>query len=277
MISIVIPCYNQGPYIHEAINSCLNQTFKEIEIIVINDGSNDEVTNEILSSLSNNIVLVNHEKNKGLSAARNTGIKKAKFDFILTLDADDKLEYSFLSKTFALLTSDAKYAAVSTGVKRFGASEESYIPKGGGITNFMVGNSSSATALFKKDIVNKVGGYDENMQDGFEDWELYIRLTEAGYEIGIIEEELFYYRTKDVSMMNLSVTKSKEILSYIYNKHTDIINRNVKDIFIESNSSLQILALANRRSRKKLEDCNKEKYSSNFRITINKLLTKIGL
>ena len=87
LVSVVIPCYNSGIYIEKAINSVKNQTYKNVEIIVVNDGSTDSYTLKYFKNVKN-ITLIN-QKNKGLPNARNVGIKKAKGKYILPLDADD--------------------------------------------------------------------------------------------------------------------------------------------------------------------------------------------
>ncbi len=87
--SVVIPLYNKEKYITNAINSILNQDFNDFEIIIVNDGSTDNSLEQIKSLLSDKVRLIEHDKNKGLSAARNTGIKSSKANYITFLDADD--------------------------------------------------------------------------------------------------------------------------------------------------------------------------------------------
>ena len=88
-ISVIIPCYNQGKYIDDAVDSVLSQTFQDFEIIIINDGSTDEFTISKLRDYSKPKTSVVHTKNQGASAARNTGFKITQSDFIQFLDADD--------------------------------------------------------------------------------------------------------------------------------------------------------------------------------------------
>jgi glycosyltransferase involved in cell wall biosynthesis len=90
-VSVIIPCYNQGEYVDEAINSILVQTLQDFEIIVVNDGSTDDFTNEKLKNFSYLKTKVIYTENKGLSSARNTGFKEAKGEFMQFLDADDTI------------------------------------------------------------------------------------------------------------------------------------------------------------------------------------------
>ena len=89
-VSVIIPCYNQGQYIEEAVKSVLAQTYQNFEIIIVNDGSTDEFTNKLLSDYDKQKTKVLHTDNQGLASARNNGIKVAKGKYILPLDADER-------------------------------------------------------------------------------------------------------------------------------------------------------------------------------------------
>ena len=98
LISLIIPCYNYGQYISEAIESVLKQTYQNFEIIVIDDGSTEELTKQVVSELNYPKSKVIRQENRGLSAPRNGGIREARGEFIVPLDADDKLHPTFLQK-----------------------------------------------------------------------------------------------------------------------------------------------------------------------------------
>jgi len=94
-VSVIIPCYNSGSTLLRAVESIQGQTIKNIEIIIVNDGSDDSYTLEVLRNISKKIKVIS-QKNMGLSAARNTGIREAKGKYILPLDSDDYLLSNFL-------------------------------------------------------------------------------------------------------------------------------------------------------------------------------------
>jgi glycosyltransferase involved in cell wall biosynthesis len=98
-ISVISACYNHGKYIHEMINSVLNQTFHDFEIIVVNDGSTDD-TGNILDSIQNEKIRIIHSEHKGPSHARNLAINNAKSSIIFNLDADDRIAEDLLEKGF---------------------------------------------------------------------------------------------------------------------------------------------------------------------------------
>ncbi len=121
-VSIIIPCYNYGQYLDEAVQSVLAQTYQDFEIIIVNDGSTDELTNKLLATYNKPKTTVLSQTNKGLGAARNSGIKVSSGEYIVCLDADDSLHSDFLNKTIPILDADYKheYGFVMTWVQLFG-------------------------------------------------------------------------------------------------------------------------------------------------------------
>ena len=101
LISIIVPCYNVEPYLKECLDSLINQTYKNIEIIIINDGSTDK-TKEIIDTYSrkHDIIHVIHQDNAGLSEARNVGIKESSGQFIALVDSDDSVSLKFIEKLY---------------------------------------------------------------------------------------------------------------------------------------------------------------------------------
>ena len=102
-VSIIMPCYNQGQYVAEAVDSVLGQTFHDFEIIIINDGSTDQETISTLESFDRPKCLILHTTNQGLAAARNNGIREARGEYILPLDADDRIAPTYLEKAVRVL------------------------------------------------------------------------------------------------------------------------------------------------------------------------------
>jgi glycosyltransferase involved in cell wall biosynthesis len=212
-VSIVIPCYNYGHYLAEAIESCLNQTVKPFEIIVVNDCSTDN-TDEIAMKYPVRLYSFPIIGNQGLSAARNMGIQGARGDYILCLDADDTLEPDFIE-----LTVDQD-DIVATYQNEFGARNEKLRwlehPV---LSDFMEYNQIPAGCLFKKELWEKVGGYDEAMREGYEDWDFWVRiLKETDATITTMPFYLFNYRIHSDSMINETRKKHDRLKEYIMNK-----------------------------------------------------------
>jgi glycosyltransferase involved in cell wall biosynthesis len=209
-VSIVIPCYNQAHWLPDAIESAINQTFK-CEVIVVNDGSPDN-TDEVAKKYPVKLI---KKENGGLSSARNAGIKSSKGDFILPLDADDKLDPTFVERCLGVDD------IVSTYQQWFGdedrlLSAPRIHPK---YEDFLNGNQINCCSLFTKEMWEKLGGYDENMRIGYEDWDFWLRAAKAGYTITVIPEGLFYYRKHGHSMVDDATAKHEEIKAYILEKN----------------------------------------------------------
>lgn len=211
-VSIVIPCYKQAQYLPDAIESALKQTYKQVEVIVVNDGSPDNTT-AVAKRFPR--VKVIEKPNGGLSSARNAGIKAATGGWILTLDADDKLDPTFIEKTIN------KADIVATEQREFGNSSRHWKPykESPTYTDFIKRNQINCCSLFRREIWEMVGGYDEQMRDGYEDWEFWIRATRAGYKVKVVWEELFFYRKHGDSMVMHAQKNHDKIFAYMRSKN----------------------------------------------------------
>lgn len=216
-VSIIMPAYNAGKYIEESIQSVLNQTHQNWELLIVNDGSTDntQIIAESYAAKDPRVKLIN-QVNSRLGAARNKGIQNALGDWIAFLDSDDlwtslKLEKQMLvSKEFPDVdmiytdgwvfhdgnfnnlipysTITGKYTSENMYVLEY---ETNYIPV--------------LSAIVKKDMVNKVGFQEEIIQC-CEDWDYWLRMAINGATFYGINEKLFYYRRHDSNMSSNSVT-----------------------------------------------------------------------
>jgi glycosyltransferase involved in cell wall biosynthesis len=262
-VSVIIPCYNDKDYIQETVQSVLNQTFQDFEIIIVDDGSNEK-TKKILSLFKDKKIKIITQANMGLSVARNNGIKAAKSEYLLILDGDDTFENHFLEKAILILDQNQAIGAVSSYCNLFIKKNKvihKHTPKGGGIDNFLFDNNCVSFALIRKKCWESIGGYDEAMNNGFEDWEFWIAVTKKGWTIFIIPEFLFNYRQKNKSMSKKTKTVFRETnLKYIYIKHHDLYQNR----FEESVTFLTDLANRNK--------INELKYKNSIDFKIGKLL-----
>lgn len=195
-VTIGIPCYKQAEYLPDAIESALTQTYKDIEIIVVNDGSPDH-TREIAEKYP--VKLIN-QVNKGLASARNTAIMNMTGDIFMPLDADDILYETCIEKIIKTFEeTDADIVAPS--LKCFGLGTDEVIlmpdPK---IEDFRTGNRIGYFSAIKKEALLECGGYSPRMEEGYEDMALWFDLLLRGKRIVTIPEPLVLYRTKEVSM-----------------------------------------------------------------------------
>lgn len=191
-VSVIIPCYNHGRFIVEAIDSVLAQTFQDFEIIAVNDGSTDPETNIVFSKLDKPKTRVYQTENQGLPAARNFAINHAQGEFILPLDADDKIAPTLLNKAVKILAEDPQIGIVGTYTQTFGAENWTAEPQYS-LEKILVGNQLTATSMFRRADWQKVGGYDEKMP-AWEDYDFWLKIIELGRKVRIIPEYLFFYR-----------------------------------------------------------------------------------
>jgi len=223
LISVVIPCFNDGNYLPETISKLGLQTNQSFEIIIVNDGSTDSNTLQVLDQLAEqpNITVL-HKENGRMSSARNHGVNHAKGKYIAALDADDYFDPSFFAKSVAVLEQEPTTAVVTSYIKYFGNKTGTSKPRGGNAYNFLFSNQCPACAMVRKDVWDQVGGYDESMKLGYEDWEFYIRITKLNFEVHLIPEFLLYYRQTDKSTLKNDTHPNKAgIINYILEKHKD--------------------------------------------------------
>lgn len=237
-VSIIIPCYNDVQYISRAVKSALGQTYSNTEIIVIDDGS-DEETKRILKKIEPSIDKLITQENTGVVMARNRAIHDAKGEYILTLDSDDFFEPSFLEKGVAILDQKEKVGMVTCWVAiRDDQWEKIKVakPSGSDASRGIFYNSATGSILFRKLCWVEVDGYDENLWMGNEDWEFNIAITKNGWRIEVIPEVLFNYQQKKKSRNSTAKGYQKQIREYTFKKHQDLLVQNIEnsiDYFLE--------------------------------------------
>lgn len=222
MVSVIIPCYNLGEYVEEAIDSVLSQTRQDFEIIVVNDGSTDPQTNAVLSDLLQPRTRVLATENRGVSAARNHAIARARGRYVSALDADDKLHPQFLEKTIGMLESDPSLAFVSTWAECFGIENWIWRQERCDFPKLLAECVVLTASPVRREALEAAGGYDgELFFEGNEDWDLWISLVEEGLRGAIIPEVLFYYRQRESSRRRICMQNEVKtrLQRNLLNKH----------------------------------------------------------
>lgn len=228
LVSIIIPCYNDSEFIEQAVSSALSQTYPNIEVIVVDDGS-DNKTKMVLKKLEPKITKLITQENKGQSIARNIGIREAKGKYILNLDSDDFFEPDFCLKSVKKFQEDEAIKIVTCLAKRFNKKQtiDIFTPRGGMINNFLFANAALGSSMFKRKDWELCGGYEEKLPIlGFEDWEFYIHLLKHGGYAYVINEILFNYQVRKNStterIRELKLDKFKHIIF----KHEELYKDN---------------------------------------------------
>ncbi len=226
LISVVIPCYNHGAYLSEAVDSVLSQTWQNFEIIVVDDGSDEPETRSILKNFSRpKTRIIHHKRNKGLPAARNTGIREAIGKYICCLDADDKLHPTYLEKALLMLESNHGIGFVYPWTQVFGSENRVWYAPQFDPSALIYYNQLNPPAVFRRSAWESVGGFREEMRLGYEDWEFWIRVAYHGYRgYRIPEKLLFYRRGIDKSFAQSAAEKHDLLFSLIRRYNVEIYN-----------------------------------------------------
>ena len=226
--SVIIPCYNQGMYLKEAIDSVLNQTFQDFEIIVVNDASTDEETKRVFSEFDvPKAHVISFEENQGPSAARNAAIKEAEGKYILPLDADNKIGPTYLEKAFEILEKNTSVGIVYCKAELFGKERGEWDLKPYSLKEVLNCNCIFVSAVFRKSDWAAVGGFNGNMIYSLEDWDFWLSLIEKGVEVYQIPEFLFFYRKHSVSRSVLALGSEKKATRQIILNHLSLYAKNI--------------------------------------------------
>lgn len=222
-VSIIIPCYNKAPYVAEAIESAIKQTYENIEIICVDDASTDNSADIIkgYAERYDNIKFIDFKENKGVIAARNTAIEKAIGDYILPLDADDIIADTYVEKAAKILSSRADIGIVYCKAEMFGKKNNLWKLPEYQFPDILYRNCIFCTALFRKSDFIKAGGYKPYMDRGCEDWDLWLSLIENGCRVYSIDEILFKYRRPNEPTRNDIVGLNDDWKEALFNHHID--------------------------------------------------------
>ena len=233
LISVVVPCYNQAQYLDECLQSVLDQTYQDWECIIVNDGSPDnteEVAKKWVAKDARFKYLL--KENGGISSARNAGIEMAEGEWILPLDADDKIGNQYLElaekefgKGCTIIYCEADF---------FGLNNSPWLLPKYSYERILNGNIIFCSAFFRKKDWKRTNGYDQQFIFGFEDWDFWLSILEKNSLVIKLNYKGFYYRRKDTSRdveINETPHKLIETHNLVYKKHlTKYLDFNVNAI-----------------------------------------------
>jgi len=221
LVSVIVTCYNYGSFLDSVLGCLAAQTFRNFEIILIDDGSTDCETIariEDLKKLQQPNLIVMQQPNQGVIAARNNAIARAQGKYIFPLDADDTIELTFLEKCLLFLENSPEYFFVYTWTHSTGDKDFVWKTRDCELKNSLVENRMGY-ALFRKTAFMQVGGYNTIMADGYEDWEFYVNLVAHGYIGRVIEEPLYNYYVKPGARNYYAIKKHDALKAIISDLH----------------------------------------------------------
>lgn len=247
LVSVIIPCYNQGKYVCETLDSVRRQTFKDFECIIVNDGSTDDSTTKIKSFCDKDDRFKLIDKvNEGVSVARNIAIRNSRGQYILPLDSDDLIAPEYLEKTVNVFKNSPNVKVVYTDTEFFGAKHGLFKLPEYNFQRLLVRNILVCTAMFKRDDFDKTIGYNPNMNSGLEDWDFWITFLNDNDLVMKISEPLFFYRIKSSSRNCLSAREYGLLRKRIWENHKD----KYANIYMEPKESEEYLEIYNSKEYK---------------------------
>lgn len=260
-ISVIIPTYNRESSIKKAIESVLNQTFSDFELIIVDDGSTDS-TKEIISEflLKDKRVRYFYQSNSGgPSKPKNTAFKHCAGSYIAYLDSDDQWLSEKLKKQYNLMRESPE----NTGLVACHAFVVGENDKEKGIRKVKSSGSleelltkegafpfSSSSIMVKREVIERVGGFDENLRIG-EDLDFYMRIAEGEYSLSFVDEPLFKYFVHSLNISG-NLDRAYRDYKYLIKKHANFLekDRNISSIYYRKLGTYALLAGDMKDSRK---------------------------
>ncbi len=240
LVSVITPCYNEGQYLLDAITSVEQSSYDNIEMIVIDDGSKDKKTIDILAQIESDfdfVKVIRLKNNEGVCVARNKAILNSSGKYILPLDADDKISTDYISIAVEILEKNESISLVACDFKYFGRKNYIQRPIPYSMGALLSDNIFVVSSVFRRRDYDKVGGFNENMKDGYEDWDFWISLLSLGGKVHQIPQVHFYYRIKKrKNTRNLSITynKIKQLRYNLWLNHKELYSLYYMDMFKSS-------------------------------------------
>lgn len=223
VVSIIVPCYNQAAYLSQTLDSVIAQTYDDWECIVVNDGSSDN-TETVADSYckKDNRIKYYYQPNAGLSAARNAGIVHTTGDYILPLDADDLIAPNYIENAVAYFLEHPLCKVVYCRARKFGLYNYEWKLGKYDYDRLLWQNCLFCSAVYKREDYLRTSGYNPNMVKGWEDWDFWLSLLHRNDEVHQLDDILFFYRTKEKSMVIEAKDSKSDLFKQVYENHKDL-------------------------------------------------------
>lgn len=228
LISIIIPCYRQAHFLPKALGSALAQSIQDVEVVVVDDGSPDDPFTQLGELARDPRVVPIRQENRGLPAARNTGINASRGIFLSFLDADDWLAPEFCERLHPLLARDGTLGFAYCDLRRvyedagehpefereYSVGKSRRVVSGDILPSLLVGGYFTPnTVLMPRQVLDRVGLFDPEL-GGNADWDLWLRIAAAGFPVRYLDERLAYYRIHGENMSgNLEHMRATRLLA----------------------------------------------------------------
>lgn len=220
-VAVIIPCYNYGKFVEEAVQSALNQDIK-IELVIVDDGSTDPYTLEVLEKLRKKGIFIYRQANGGLSKARNTGVSLTSAEYLVCLDADDIIQPAYCSSCYQVMLSRPKVGFVYSTTRVFGGENRLWSKNPFSILHLLIDNYIPCAAMFRRRLWEENGGFAEIMEYGYEDWDFWLSAVEKGWHGFHLPQAFFWYRKHGQSMLSSSNIQRKKLKKILRCRHRSL-------------------------------------------------------
>lgn len=222
LVSVVISTYNYAEYLPTAVESVLNQTYKNLEIIIVNDGSTDNTDEVIAPYLKDERIKYIKQENVGQASAKNCGIRNSSGDYIAFLDADDYWREDKIEKQIDLFTADSSLGVVFTMAEWIAEGQSIKVkacrPHTGWVVNHLIIDNfvPFSSSLVKKECFKKVGLLDETLTMAI-DWDIWLRIS-VNFKFDFVNEKLIVYRVGHPNQMSKKQEERQNQSDHVMNK-----------------------------------------------------------
>jgi glycosyltransferase involved in cell wall biosynthesis len=233
-VTVVVPCFNNGRTVEETVDSAVAQTFKDLEIVVVDDGSTDPFTAERLAAFRSERTRVVRTENGGPGHARNLGISQGSGEYVLPLDADDLIAPTYVEKAVRVLDSNPRIGIVYCRASYIGARSGPWELPDFALPDALWDNCIFVSSLFRRSEWKAVGGFDDRRENKWEDWDFWLALIERGALVHRIPEDLFRYRIAETSRnaeLNANRAALDAAFSHLMRSHRRLYAKHVRSLF----------------------------------------------
>lgn len=239
-VAVVIPCFNDGQYVAEAVESARAQ--EPDEIVVVDDGSYDERTIEELVRLEKSGLRVVRQPNAGLASARMAGVQATRAPYVMVLDADDRVANDALSRMAVTLDSNPRVDVVWGDVERFGAAGYRLYPKAKSLDPWRITfiNELVGTTMVRRTSLLEVGGW--TLRRAMEDWDLWMRMAQSGMVGRHVGGVTLLYRVEEPRMYQAAMRDFDEGFTVLRTRNAALFEaRSSNRSFAAASSVLKLL------------------------------------
>lgn len=238
LVSIVVPCYDLGAYVEDAVASAARQTYADIEVIVVDDGSTDPATRDVLERMERRGTTIVRKENGGCPSAINAGIALARGEYVLPLSADDRIAPDYVRQAAEVLDRRPEVGIVYSRAEFFEGRSGEWILPDYSPQEMARGNVIFATAMFRRADWERVGGFNEQAVLGLEDWDFWLKLISQGREVVRLDDVLFHYRIRGDSLtveLAQDMRRTARAQAVVFRNNLDFFAEHAEELFLQRN------------------------------------------